>query len=277
VIKVELPKILIVDDEPNIILYLSEALEDENYAITTKNNGREAISALAKDEFDLLLVDLKLKDLDGLQVLREARNRWPDIVVIMLTGHGSLESAIEAIKYGAFDYLLKPVGVADLKNSIQRGLEKQQAALQQRRLANQAREFARAIIEGGEITPTGGQNQPELTSNRHDSIKRAADTEIIEVNDVSVDVKKHEVRRSGHLLSLTPTEFNLLVTLMNNAGRVLSCKALVKEVHNYDLSEYDSRSMIRVHIKHLRHKIERDPNNPEYIHNIRGLGYKFGS
>jgi DNA-binding response OmpR family regulator len=277
VIKVELPKILIVDDEPNILLYLSEALEDENYAITTKNNGREAISALAKDEFDLLLVDLKLKDLDGLQVLREARNRWPDIVVIMLTGHGSLESAIEAIKYGAFDYLLKPVGVADLKNSIQRGLEKQQAALQQRRLANQAREFARAIIEGGEITPTGGQNQPELTSNRHDSIKRAADTEIIEVNDVSVDVKKHEVRRSGHLLSLTPTEFNLLVTLMNNAGRVLSCKALVKEVHNYDLSEYDSRSMIRVHIKHLRHKIERDPNNPEYIHNIRGLGYKFGS
>jgi DNA-binding response OmpR family regulator len=277
VIKVELPKILIVDDEPNILLYLSEALEDENYAITTKNNGREAISALAKDEFDLLLVDLKLKDLDGLQVLREARNRWPDIVVIMLTGHGSLESAIEAIKYGAFDYLLKPVGVADLKNSIQHGLEKQQAALQQRRLANQAREFARAIIEGGEITPTGGQNQPELSSNRYDPIKRAADTEIIEVNDVSVDVKKHEVRRSGHLLSLTPTEFNLLVTLMNNAGRVLSCKALVKEVHNYDLSEYDSRSMIRVHIKHLRHKIERDPNNPEYIHNIRGLGYKFGS
>ncbi len=85
------------------------------------------------------------------------------------------------------------------------------------------------------------------------------------------------MRRSGHLLSLTPTEFNLLVTLMNNAGRVLSCKALVKEVHNYDLSEYDSRSMIRVHIKHLRHKIERDPNNPEYIHNVRGLGYKFGS
>jgi DNA-binding response OmpR family regulator len=268
-----MPKILIVDDEPNILLYLSEALEDENYAITTKNNGREAISTLAKEEFDLLVVDLKLKDIDGLQVLREARNRGPDIVVIMLTGHGSLESAIEAIKYGAFDYLLKPVGVADLKNSIQRGLEKRQTALQQRRLANQAREFARAIIEGGETT----QNQPESTSNRNDSINRIADTEIIEVNDVLVDVRKHEVRRSGQLLSLTPTEFNLLVTLMNNAGRVLSCKALVKEVHNYDLSEYDSRSMIRVHIKHLRHKIERDPNNPEYIHNIRGLGYKFGS
>lgn len=274
-----MPKILIVDDEPNILLYLSEALEDENYAITTKINGREAINILEKEEFDLLLVDLKLKDIDGLQVMREARNRWPDTIVIMLTGHGSLESAREAIDYEVFAYLIKPVGVADLKNTLKRGLGKRQKTLQQGRLANQAREFARAIIEGGETKgqATAAQTQPKSTANFNGTKKRSTDDEIVEVNDVAVDVRKHEVRRAGNLLSLTPTEFNLLVTLMNNAGRVLSCKSLVKEVHNYDLSEYDSRSMIRVHIKHLRHKIERDPNNPEYILNVRGLGYKFGS
>lgn len=273
----EQPEILIVDDEQNILLLLSESLEDEGYTITTRNNGKDAIAALDKTEFDLLLVDLKLKDMDGLQVMREAKSRWPDTVVIMLTGHGSLESAMEAIKYGASDYLLKPASVTDLKESIRKGLEKRRSSLQQRHLASQAREFARTIIEGGGASASAPAGVALKTAASENGAKKRPDDEIVAVSDVAVDVKKHEARRAGELLSLTPTEFNLLVTLMNNAGRVLSCKYLVKQVHNYDLSEYDSRSMIRVHIKHLRHKIERDPNNPEYILNVRGLGYKFGS
>ena len=273
-----MPKILIVDDEQNILLYLSEALEDEGYSITTKGSGKEAVNAVESEEYDLLLVDLKLRDIDGIEVMRETKKHSPDTVVIMLTGHGSLETAMEAIKSGAFDYLLKPSSVQDLKDSIRRGLEKRNNDLQQRKLANQAREFARAVIEGGEITSgleqLSGRATPSAQVTPH---KASADEEIVQVSDVEVDVKKHEVRRGDELLSLTPTEFNLLVTLMNNAGRVLSCKYLVKQVHNYDLSEFDSRSMIRVHIKHLRHKIERDPNNPEYILNVRGLGYKFGT
>ncbi len=271
-----MPKILIVDDEQNILLYLSEALEDEGYTITTKASGKEAVSAVEDEEYDLLLVDLKLRDIDGLEVMRETKKRSPDTVVIMLTGHGSLDSAMEAIKYGAFDYLLKPSSVQDLKESIRRGLEKRQSDLQERKLASQAREFARAIIEGGEVA-SGVEQPPARTASQGHGVARRNDEEIVEVSDVVVDVKKHEVKRGGDLLNLTPTEFNLLVTLMNNAGRVLSCKYLVKQVHNYDLSEFDSRSMIRVHIKHLRHKIERDPNNPEYILNVRGLGYKFGA
>jgi len=271
-----MPKILIVDDEQNILLYLSEALEDEGYNITTRASGQEAVSAIEDEEYDLVLVDLKLKDIDGIEVMRSAKKRSPDTVIIMLTGHGSLESAMEAIKYGAFDYLLKPSSVQDLKESIRRGLEKRQSALQERKLASQAREFARAILEGGEVA-SGVEQAPARIISQSVARKPAEDEEIVEVSDVVVDVKKHEVRRGSDLLNLTPTEFNLLVTLMNNAGRVLSCKYLVKQVHNYDLSEFDSRSMIRVHIKHLRHKIEHDPNNPEYILNVRGLGYKFGA
>ncbi len=276
----ENPKILIVDDEQNILLYLSEALEDEGYDIVTKASGKEAISALENDSFDLLLVDLKLRDIDGLEVMREAKKRSPDTVVIMLTGHGSLESAMEAIRYGAFDYLLKPSTVQDLRNSIKRGLDKRESDLNQKRLATQARQFARAVIEGGEMAT--GLDPAPVNNNANGRANTKAkdgayDEEIVQVSDVVVDVKKHEVRRGEDLLNLTPTEFNLLVTLMNNSGRVLSCKYLVKQVHNYDLSEFDSRSMIRVHIKHLRHKIERDPNNPEYILNVRGLGYKFGA
>jgi DNA-binding response OmpR family regulator len=263
------PKILIVDDEQNILRYLSDALEDEGYTITTKASGTEAVSALEAENFDLVLVDLKLRDIDGLEVMREAKKHSSDTVVIMLTGHGSLESAMEAIRYGASDYLLKPVKVQALKDSLKEGLEKRENALQQKRLADQARVFARNVIEGGEVASG-------IEGERRDIIA-PSDSEIIKVSDVVVDVRKHEVRRSGELLNLTPTEFNLLVTLMNNSGRVLSCKYLVKQVHNYDLSEFDSRSMIRVHIKHLRHKIERDPNNPEYILNVRGLGYKFGT
>lgn len=264
-------KILIVDDEQNILLYLSEALEDEGYQIITKTNGEDAIESLQQEDYDLLLVDLKLRDMEGLEVMRKAKERDPDSVVIMLTGHGSLESAVEAIRYGAFDYLLKPCSVQDLKSSLRRGLEKREDDLQQKRLATQARQFARAVIEGGEVA-IGLNDAPSSQSDG-----KVSDEERISVSDVLVDIRKHEVRRGNEPLNLTPTEFNLLVTLMNNAGRVLSCKYLVKQVHNYDLSEFDSRSMIRVHIKHLRHKIERDPNNPEYILNVRGLGYKFGA
>jgi DNA-binding response OmpR family regulator len=271
------PKILIVDDEQNILLYLSEALEDEGYNIVTKGSGIEAVSALENEHFDLLLVDLKLRDIDGLEVMREAKKHSPDTVVIMLTGHGSLESAMEAIRCGAFDYLLKPSTVQDLKTSIKRGLDKRQDDLNQKRLASQARQFARAVIEGGELA-SGVEGFTPAATNRATTKEPAPHSEeLVQVSDVIVDVKKHEVRRGEELLNLTPTEFNLLVTLMNNAGRVLSCKYLVKQVHNYELSEFDSRSMIRVHIKHLRHKIERDPNNPEYILNVRGLGYKFGT
>jgi DNA-binding response OmpR family regulator len=267
---VDKPKILIVDDEQNILLYLSEALEDEGYDITTKLSGTDAIEAVQADNYDLVLVDLKLRDMEGLEVMRATKEQDADTVVIMLTGHGSLESAVEAIRFGAFDYLLKPIGVQDLKSSLKRGLERRESDLQQKRLAKQARQFARAVLEGGDLAPS------ENGAVRSDG-RVTADEERIMVSDVTVDIKKHEVRRGSDLLNLTPTEFNLLVTLMNNAGRVLSCKYLVKQVHNYDLSEFDSRSMIRVHIKHLRHKIERDPNNPEYILNVRGLGYKFGA
>jgi DNA-binding response OmpR family regulator len=259
-----------VDDEQNILRYLSDALEDEGYAITTKASGTDAVASLDEDIYDLVLVDLKLRDIDGLEVMREVKKRSPDTVVIMLTGHGSLESAMEAIRTGASDYLLKPIKIQALKDSLKEGLKKRETALQQKRLADQARQFARTVIEGGELAPAA-------EAERKATAVAEEDEEIVKVNDVSVDIHKHEVRRDGQLLNLTPTEFNLLVTLMNNAGRVLSCKYLVKQVHNYDLSEFDSRSMIRVHIKHLRHKIERDPNNPEYILNVRGLGYKFGT
>lgn len=274
----ENPKVLIVDDEQNILLYLSEALEDEGYAITTKGSGKEAVTVLEKENFDLILVDLKLRDIDGLEVMREAKKYSPDTVVIMLTGHGSLETAVEAMRFGAFDYLLKPCSIQDLRTSLRRGLENRQSSLEQKRLASQARQFARAVFDVGAVA-SGVDPNLASSSASHGAKGGAAakDEEIVQVSDVIVDVRKHEVRRSSDLLNLTPTEFNLLLTLMNNAGRVLSCKYLVKQVHNYDLSEYDSRSMIRVHIKHLRHKIEHDPNNPEYIINVRGLGYKFGT
>ncbi|NWJ48207.1 MAG: response regulator transcription factor [Chloroflexi bacterium] len=262
------PKILIVDDEQNILRYLSDALDDEGYEISTKASGTEAVSSLEDAVYDLVLVDLKLRDIDGLEVMREVKKRSPDTVVIMLTGHGSLDSAMEAIRTGASDYLLKPIKIQALKDSLKEGLKKREETLNQKRLAEQARQFARSVIEGGEIQSAA---IAEVKS------AKIEDEEIIKVSDVVVDIRKHEVRRDDEMLSLTPTEFNLLVTLMNNAGRVLSCKYLVKQVHNYDLSEFDSRSMIRVHIKHLRHKIERDPNNPEYILNVRGLGYKFGT
>ncbi len=123
-------KILIVDDEESVLLTMQAILERDGYEVVTASKGGAALDLVERDAFDLVLTDLRLDDLDGLSILAEVRRRSPDTVAIMLTGYASMESAVQALREGAYDYLIKPCDVEDLRATVARGLERRRLGLQ---------------------------------------------------------------------------------------------------------------------------------------------------
>ncbi len=118
------PKILVVDDEPNVLLTVTAILQQESYDVDSAAGGAEAIRAIRSAHYDLVLTDLKMPGVDGLRVLEEVRNTSPSTVTVMMTGYGSVDSALEAVQRGAYEYLLKPTEVVDLKAAVRRSLER---------------------------------------------------------------------------------------------------------------------------------------------------------
>ena len=117
-------KILVVDDEQSVATTIKAILQLDGNEVTAVTTGKEALDLLGKHEFDVVLTDLRLDDLDGIEILRETQKLWPDTVSIMLTGYASLESAVTALRSGAYDYLIKPSDVDELRATVGRGLER---------------------------------------------------------------------------------------------------------------------------------------------------------
>ena len=129
-------RLLLVDDETSILLSFAKALRTENYQVTTASNGDEAIQALMADAFNLVVTDLVMPGPSGIEVLREAKKQQPEIGVIVLTGYGDLTSAVEALRLGADDYLLKPLDIDDLLTRLAELLDKQVNLQKSRQSAN---------------------------------------------------------------------------------------------------------------------------------------------
>jgi two-component system KDP operon response regulator KdpE len=260
------PKILVVDDEEVTRLSLAEILSLEGYQVASASSGEEALQKLEEETFDLVLADLVMKEVDGLQVMEAAKKLSPETVVIMLTAYGSLESAIQAMRQGAYDYLIKPCGAQEIVASVESSLAEQRQERRRHELVARVEEMLRALKAEEDETPT--------SVSRSEQLKRVR---FLQSGGIIVDLQKHMATSHDQLLDLTPTEFRLLTCLMRKADQVLSCQELVREVQNYDCNELEARDIIRVHIRRLRQKIEPDPANPQYVLNVRGVGYMFAT
>ena len=131
-------KILLVEDDDESRISLSAILEYEGYQITAVENGRKAIKILKEQKFPLILTDLKMPEVDGLAVMKKAKLLYPDVIVILLTAFASVESAIQAMKAGAFDYLSKPLNLDEVRLVIKK-------ALREKNLMNENRELKRQL------------------------------------------------------------------------------------------------------------------------------------
>ena len=233
-------RVLVVDDEAGVRFFLEETLRLDGHLVSAAASGQEALDRLRDDRFDLVLLDLRLGGrVDGLRVLEAVRWRWPQALVIILTAHGSLETAMAAIREGVDGYLLKPVEPDDVRKAIQEAIDRREKLVPLR----QAQEDD-ALIKHGPFV---------------------------------IDLNKHQVEINGQSVELTTPEFDLLVHLVQNADRVISPIELVEVVRQFK-PEYlnEARDVIKWYIYRLRQKVEPEPSRPRYVLNVRGVGYTLG-
>jgi DNA-binding response OmpR family regulator len=230
---------LVVDDDEGVRFFLEETLRRDGHIVVAASSGEEALDRMRDTFFDLVMLDLKLSGrVDGLRVLEAVRWRWPETVVVILTAHGSLESAMAAIREGVDGYLLKPVEPDDVRKAVHEALDRRRSL---------------ARLEGA------GQEE-----------------HVLQRGPFSVDLTKHLITLDGQPLELTSREFKLLVHLMQNAHRVVSPRELVQVVGQYEAEDlYEARQIVKWYIHRLRRKVEPDPSSPRYVLNVRGVGYRF--
>jgi two-component system KDP operon response regulator KdpE len=219
-------RVLVVDDEPEIRRFLRASLKTHQHEVIEADTGLKAISELREGCPDLMILDLGLPDIDGVEVTRRVR-AWSQTPIIILSVRSREVEKIEALNAGADDYLTKPFSVGELLARIQ---------VVMRRVGN-----------------TGSQP-------------------IYQVSDLVVDFDRRQVTLAEKTIDLTPTEFDLLGVLVQNAGKVVTQRQLIHKVWG---SAYEDESrLLRVNISNLRKKIEPNPNQPQYILTELGVGYR---
>ena len=254
-------RLLVVDDEPSVRDSLQGILEQEGHQVSTAGSGEEALAILSEHSFDLILLDLKMPGIDGLEVMKEAKRTAPDTVVIMLTAYGTLDSAIVALRHGAHDYLLKPCSVGEILASVDTGLGERWESLRRQELVCNIEQSVRKLTAGA------GPAEPPAEAPQ---VARFIRTE-----HLLLDREKQVAIAGGDRLRLTPTEFRLLAFLMQHMNHVLSFQELAREVLEYECSDREARSSLNPHLWRLRKKLKAKTGNDSFIVNIRVKGYMF--
>jgi len=222
-------RVLVVDDERAIRRYLRAALNAQGSLVLEASNGEEALRMAALERPDVVLLDLGLPDLEGVEVIRRLRE-WTEIPIIVLSVREQENDKIAALDAGADDYLTKPFGTGELMARLRVAL-------------------------------------------RH-SI-HSKDEPIIKVGQLTIDLARRRVTMGDAEISLTPTEYDLLRLLAQNAGKVLTHRQLLQKIWGH--AAEDDLHLLRVNISNLRRKIEADPSRPRYILTEAGVGYRLQS
>lgn len=226
-------KALVVDDEKLIVKGLKFSLEQEGYEVDCAYDGQEAVDKAKENEYDIMLLDLMLPIYNGYEVCQQIRE-FSDMPIVMLTAKGEDMDKILGLEYGADDYITKPFNPLELVA----------------RVKSQIRRYTQlgsvsGAMTGEEVYSTGG----------------------LSIND---DLK--EVTVDGDPVKLTPIEYNILLLLVKNQGRVFSIEQIYESIWNEEALGADNT--VAVHIRHIREKIEINPKEPRYLKVVWGVGYK---
>ncbi|MBN1660522.1 MAG: response regulator transcription factor [Anaerolineae bacterium] len=259
-------RVLIVDDEETTRRAITRALELTGYEAEGVASGEHALARLASSSYDLMLLDLRMPGMDGVDVMHRVAARYPDLLVIVFTAHATVDSAIEAVRAGAVDYLLKPTSVREVHAAVSRALEQRREKLRRRHLIRVMAE-ALAALQAEEA------HDHRQAGTRGERFLHAGPV-ALDMEKRLVVVSRPDVRDSLDA-ELTENEAALLGCLMENPGAPLSCRVLAATALGYDVIEAVARGIVRPHISRLRKKIEFDPTHPTLVRTIRGQGYLF--
>jgi len=220
--------VLVVDDDQDLAEMLGIVLNGAGIEVDLVSRGDEVMDVFRNNPPDLVLLDLMLPGLDGIEVCRQIRAFSVRVPIVMLTAKGDTHDVVLGLEAGADDYMVKPFKPSELVARIRTRLRR---------------------------------TSSELSG-------------ILLLADIAIDILEHTITRDGKEIPLTRLEFDLLVALAKEPGRVFTREALLSEVWGYRHST-DTR-LVNVHIQRLRAKVEHDPENPIIITTVRGIGYKAG-
>ncbi|MDM5280975.1 response regulator transcription factor [Paenibacillus silvae] len=240
--------VLIIEDEPKIARLLELELQYEGYQVTKAGSGTEGLEKYTEGQWDLILLDIMLPGLSGIEVLRRIRSRDAAVPIIMLTAKDSVEDKVSGLDLGANDYITKPFQIEEL-------LARVRAALR----------LAATVSARLTATASGQEAEQGMASQLHE-----AQEEWLTAANLKLHEGTREVFRDGQAIELTPREFDLLVYLLRNQRQVLSREQIVQSVWGYDY--YGDTNVVDVYIRYVRKKVDNG-FTPPLIHTVRGVGY----
>ena len=262
-------KILVVDDEKAIRFSLEELLARDGYQVVAVESGERALASIANQHFDLALLDLRLRGIGGMEVLAALRQQAFDTAVIVLTAHGSLETAINALRQGAHDYLLKPCDAASLRESVQTALLKREREQRQRALLLQVEQSLTASLEEIRAAVVKPNPVPETVI----AEAKAQPIWSAQKGGLAIDAARHVITLDGNRLDLSPTEFALLAHLAEKSPNVVSAQELVQQVQGYVCDRFQAGEIVRHHVHRIRQKAKASAGRTDVIVTVRGVGY----
>lgn len=268
-------RILIVDDEADIRFPLARILRLEGYLADETGSGVEALNLLAEHKYDVMVLDLRMPGIHGLEIMHQVHQIYPELLTIILTGQATLESAIAATKQdGVIDYLQKPVSNDKFIEAIGRALHKQNERRRQQQLVRAAAQMLTAM-QPSSTGPLNGaaDHSSDVASSLQDSAER-----FIHVRPLTLDRHKRLVTVTNNptrVIELTKGEAAILACLMLNPNYTISCYELVVNGLGYEVGEEEAESVVRPYIFRLRRKLEAQPKNPKLICTVRRKGYRF--
>jgi len=251
---------------------MGEILRRRGYQVEEASSGQEALSFLSSAEYDLMLLDMLMPGMSGVEVMRRARQLQSDLLIIVLTAHASVESAIAAVKADVTDYMLKPCSTDDLIVTISRTLQDRAKQLRRQRLMDMVGEAMDALRTPEKIAepPAMLPPAPVLSTKAQDLVNSGA---------LTLDRKKRLVTVQGNpprTVELTEGEMSILVALMEHPNEVFSCNQLADTALGYEgMDKWTVESVVRSSVFRLRQKIEHAPDAPQLICTVRGRGYFF--
>ncbi len=265
-------QLLIVDDEPNIRSSLGRALSLLGYSVEEAGSGHEALALLEHTAPHLMVLDMNMPGLDGVEVMRRARQMHPDLLIIILTGYATLENAIAAVKLEAVDYLRKPVSTREIADIVTQTLEKHTQQLHQQHLVDVLGETLDALHQVSDLTLS--ESSPVSLDLNSDKFSQ----NFLYVYPLRLDRQKRQVTledNPGHPAQLTKGETAVLSSLMTYPNQALSCQELVYSAWDDIVDEDEAKSLIRPYIFRLRRKLEAILPTPRLICTVRRHGYSF--
>lgn len=259
--------ILIIDDEASLRKTLARILQQAGFEVTTAESAEQGLDYLKTTSFDMVLTDLRMPGIHGMDALKIIHVNYPSLPVVLFTAQPDVNSAVDALRHGATDYLLKPIKPEAIIERTRTILSNQQREKRKREIQTEIEALQNELknLENGEAVRAQATPTP---TEKERFLKRGP---------FVFDLQARRVLLNEEPLNTPPTSFDYLLVLARHAPNVVDYQTLVTEAQGYQTDMREAQELTKWHIHQLRQLLEKDARAPQHLLNVRGIGYRFVS